>query len=187
MTGFFTTIKKLRPVYDASYKVLMTLCKLLLIGDIAITLWAVAGRYIPFIKDPSWSEEIVLTLMVYLTVLSAALALRKGAHIRMTAFDRSLSPKMLTLTDILSDLLVMELGAVMLATGIKLLDSPLCRLGKYSSLPKLSKFWQYIPVAIAGGSMILFELEQLFQHLEKLLLTDENSTETAPEQRKEEA
>lgn len=187
MTGFFTAIKKLRPVYDISYKVLMILCKLLLTGDIIITLWAVLGRYIPFIKDPSWSEEIVLTLMVYLTVLSAALALRKGAHIRMTAFDRSLSPKMLTLTDILSDILVMALGAVMLAVGIKLLDSPLCRLGKYSSLPKLSKFWQYLPIAIAGGSMIIFELEQFFEHLEKLFSGDEKNAGTAPGQGKEEA
>ena len=168
MNTFFKKIKVLKPVYDLTYNILLNLCKLLLIGDIFVTLWAVAGRYIPFIGAPSWSEEIILTMMVYLAVLSAALAIRKGAHIRMTAFDRSLDPKVLMITDIISDLLVMALGIVMLTSGIQLLDSPLCRLGTYASLPKFSKFWQYLPIAAAGASMVIFELEQFFLHLEKL-------------------
>ena len=62
MPAFFKTLEKIRPVYDWTYKILMFLCKLLLIADIIITAWAVAGRYIPFITDPHWSEEIILTL-----------------------------------------------------------------------------------------------------------------------------
>ena len=51
-----------------------------------IMIFGLAG--ISFIPDPSWSEEVVLTLMSYMAVLSAALAIRRKAHIRMTAFDR---------------------------------------------------------------------------------------------------
>ena len=76
MPAFFRAVEKIRPVYDWTYKILMFICKLLLIGDIVITAWAVAGRYIPFITDPHWSEEIVLTLMAYMAVLSATLAIR---------------------------------------------------------------------------------------------------------------
>ncbi len=47
MPAFFRRMEKLKPVYDVTYKVLLFLCKLLLIGDIVITAWAVAGRYIP--------------------------------------------------------------------------------------------------------------------------------------------
>ena len=64
MPSFFRRMEKLKPLYDATYKVLLFLCKLLLIGDIIITAWAVAGRYLPFISDPYWSEEMVLTMMV---------------------------------------------------------------------------------------------------------------------------
>ncbi len=170
MKVFFQRIKILKPVYDITYTILLNLCKLLLIGDVLITILAVAGRYISFIGSPSWSEEIILTMMVYLAVLSAALAIRKGAHIRMTAFDRFLNPKAIILTDIISDILVMALGIVMISAGIRLLGSPLCRLGKYSSLPQLGKFWQYLPIAAAGVSMVIFELEQFFLHLEKLLV-----------------
>ncbi|MBQ1493130.1 MAG: TRAP transporter small permease [Blautia sp.] len=177
MPAFFKTLEKIRPVYDWTYKVLMFICKLLLIGDIVITSWAVAGRYIPFITDPHWSEEIVLTLMVYMAVLSATLAIRKGAHIRMTAFDSYLPRKVLLVSDILADLAVMALGIVLVVYGIKFCNSPLSLRGKYASLPNLGKIWQYLPVPVAGVGMIIFELEQLFQHIEALFVKNEETEE----------
>ena len=169
MPALFRTLEKIKPVYDWTYKVLMFICKLLLIGDIVITAWAVTGRYIPFISDPHWSEEIVLTLMVYMAVLSATLAIRRGAHIRMTAFDSYLPKKVLLVSDILADIAVLVLGVVLVYYGIKFCNSPLSMRGKYASLP-LSKFWQYLPIPVAGAGMIIFELEQVFQHIEALYL-----------------
>jgi TRAP-type C4-dicarboxylate transport system permease small subunit len=169
LPAFFRTLEKIRPLYDWTYKIIMFICKLLLIGDILITSWAVAGRYIPFITDPHWSEEIVLTFMVYMAVLSATLAIRKGAHIRMTAFDTYLPRKVLMVSDVLADLAVLILGIVLVYYGIKFCNSPLSLRGKYASLP-LSKFWQYLPIPVAGAGMIIFELEQIFQHIEALYL-----------------
>ena len=174
MPAFFRALEKVKPVYDWTYKFLMFICKLLLIADILITAWAVAGRYIPFITDPHWSEEIVLTLMVYMAVLSATLAIRKRAHIRMTAFDTYLPNKVLVLSDIIADLAVLILGIVLVYYGIKFCNSPLSLRGKYASLPGLSKVWQYLPVPIAGVGMIIFELEQVFQHGEALFVMEEN-------------
>ena len=87
MPKIFTTLDKIKPAYDVTYKVVLFICKLLLIADILITTMSVIGRYVPFIPDPAWTEEVVLTCMSYMAVLSAALAIRRGAHIRMTAFD----------------------------------------------------------------------------------------------------
>ena len=172
MPAFFRAVEKIKPVYDWTYKILMFICKLLLIADILITAWAVAGRYIPFITDPHWSEEIVLTLMVYMAVLSATLAIRKGAHIRMTAFDTYLPKKVLMVSDVLADLAVLILGIVLVYYGIKFCNSPLSIRGKYASLP-LSKFWQYLPIPVAGAGMIIFELEQLFLHIEAFFVKEE--------------
>ena len=152
MPAFLQSLKKIKPVYDATYQVILFICKILLIADIIITIWAVAGRYIPFITDPSWSEELVLTFMVYMAVLSAALAIRKRGHIRMTAFDRYLSP-------------------------IKLCASPLSSLGRYISLPNLSKLWQYMSIPIAGAGMIIFELEQVILRIEAFYEKDEERKE----------
>lgn len=173
MPAFFRTLEKIRPLYDWTYKIIMFICKLLLVGDILITSWAVAGRYIPFITDPHWSEEVVLTFMVYMAVLSATLAIRKGAHIRMTAFDTYLPKKVLTVSDILADLAVMILGIILVVYGIRFCNSPLSLRGKYASIPTLSKVWQYLPVPVAGIGMIVFELEQIFLHVEQLFVKED--------------
>ena len=111
MPSIFKKLEKIKPVYDWTYKIMLFICKLLLIGDIIITTWAVLGRYIPFITDPHWSEEIVLTFMAYMAVLSATLAIRRRAHIRMTTFDNKLPRKVIIGLDILADVAVMALGA----------------------------------------------------------------------------
>ncbi len=155
----------------------MFICRILLIGDILITCWSVAGRYIPFITDPHWSEEIILTLMVYMTVLSASLAIRRAAHIRMTAFDKYLPKKVIKVMDLLADIAVLVLGVYLVIYGFRFCNSPLSLRGKYASLPGLSKFWQYLPVPVAGISMIIFELEQIFRHLEAFWLRDPEKKE----------
>ena len=103
MPKIFTTLDKIKPAYDITYKVVLFICKLLLIADIIITTMSVIGRYVPFIPDPAWSEEVVLTCMSYMAVLSAALAIRRGAHIRMTAFDVYLPKMVVKVLDILAD------------------------------------------------------------------------------------
>ena len=100
MPSIFEKIDKIRPLYDAAYKFVLFICKLLLVIDILITCMSVAGRYISFIPDPAWSEEVVLSCMAYMAVLSAALAIRRGAHIRMTALDSYLPKNLVKFLDI---------------------------------------------------------------------------------------
>ena len=166
MPVFLQKMEKLRPFYDMTYKVLLFVCRVLLIADIVITSWSIAGRYLPFLRDPYWSEEIVLTLMVYMAVLSAALAIRRRAHIRMTAFDHYLPKKVLKVSDLLADSAVLVLGMVLLVNGIRLCTSPLAELGRYASIPSLSKFVQYLSIPAAGAGMVIFELEQVFLDIE---------------------
>lgn len=171
MAAFFEKADKLKPVYDWVYKILLCLCKILLVGDVGITSMAVLGRYVSFIPDPSWSEEIVLTLMAYMAVLSAALAIRRGAHIRMTAFDKYFSKKVLRISDLIADTLVFAFGVVMLVVGWKYAMA-IGAKGVYISLPSLSKFWMYFPVPLAGFAMIVFELEAIYNHIKALALKE---------------
>lgn len=176
MNKVFHALDKIKPAYDISYKVIMFICKILLIVDIAITSYSVAGRflhkYIPFIKDPAWSEEIVLTCMSYMAVLSAALAIRKGNHIRMTALDRYLPKTVAVVLDILADVAVMALGVIMLIVGWQYATT-LGGRGFYVSMPWLSRFWMYFPVPLAGIAMIIFEIESLYNHIKTLCLKEE--------------
>jgi len=167
--SFFDKIDKIKPVYDKTYNVILFICKILLIADILITVMAILGRYIPFIPDPSWSEEVVLTLMSYMAVLSAALAIRRGAHIRMTAFDRYLPKGVLKALDIFADVAVLALAVIMLTVGWKYAMT-IGFKGTYVSMPKVSRVWMYLPVPVAGLAMIVFEIESLYTHIKSIVL-----------------
>ena len=174
MPAFFQKLEKIRPVYDWAYKIMLFICKLLLIADIIITSVTVAGRYFPFFTAPHWSEEIILTLMVYMAVLSATLAIRKRSHIRMTAFDKYLPRKVLLVLDLLADIAVLILGVILVVQGAKVVSPTgnIAKFAKYSSIPTLSQTWMYLPVAIAGVGMIIFELEQVFLRIEEFYLPE---------------
>lgn len=167
MPAIFEKLDKIRPFYDAVYKIVLVICKLLLIGDIAVTTYQVMGRYIPFIPDPAWTEEVVLTLMSYMAVLSAALAIRRGAHIRMTALDRYLPNGLLKALDILADFAVLVLAVIMLTQGWTYAIT-IGSKGTYVSMTWLSRFWMYFPVCVAGVAMIVFEIEALYTHVKSI-------------------
>lgn len=172
MPGIFEKLDKLKPAYDIAYKVVLVLCKLLLITDILITSMAVAGRYISFIPDPAWSEEVVLTCMSYMAVLSAALAIRRGAHIRMTAFDVYLPKLLIKILDILADIAIFALAVVMIVVGWKY-AATIGAKGSYISMPSLSKFWMYFPIPLAGVAMVVFEIEAFYNDIKKFFIKEE--------------
>ena len=171
MPKIFDTLDKIRPTYDFIYKVSMVICKILLSTDILITTYAVCGRYIPFIDDPAWSEEVVLTCMSYMAVSSAALAIRRGAHIRMTALDRYIPDKILKILDVIADIAVLALGIIMLVVGWRYATT-LGGRGFYVSMPWLSRFWMYFPIPLAGVAMIVFELEALYNDIKAFFVKE---------------
>lgn len=176
MPKIFTALDKIKPAYDVTYKVVLVICKLLLIADVLITSYAVCGRwlhdYISFFKDPAWSEEVVLTCMSYMAVLSAALAIRRGAHIRMTALERYLPTGVIKALDILADVAVLILGGIMTVVGWQYATT-LGGRGFYVSMPWLSRFWMYFPVPLAGVAMIVFEIEALYNHIKSFFVKEE--------------
>ena len=172
MPDVFIKLRKFEKVYNFVYSVFMLICKLLLVADILITSWIVLARYIKVIPAPNWGEELILTLMSYMAVLSAALAIKRNAHIRMTAFDRYLPEKMIITLDLVADLAVLALAVVMLTTGWSYATG-LGAKGTFISMPWLSKFWQYFPIPLAGLAMIFFEIERIVLDVERYFIREE--------------
>lgn len=173
MPAIFNTLDKIKPAYDVLYKVILFICKILLIADILITSYSVLGRYVSFINDPSWSEEVVLTLMSYMAVLSAALAIRRGAHIHMDVFDQYLPKNVVKFLDLLADVCVLALAIVMLVVGWQY-ASGIGAKGSYVSMPFLSRFWMYAPVPLAGLVMIVFLIEKIYNDIKAFFVKEEN-------------
>ena len=167
MPKFFQTVDKIKPAYDITYKIVLFICKLLLTADLVIT-----SVCVPFVPDPAWSEEVVLTLMSYMAVLSAALAIRRNAHIRMTAFDQYLPKSVIRVLDILADVAVLILGVVMITVGFSYAVQ-IGAKGNYVSMPSVSKFWMYFPIPLAGIAMVVFEIEAVYNHIKGIFVKEE--------------
>ena len=157
MPDVFIKLRKFEKVYNFVYSVFMLICKLLLVA---------------VIPAPNWGEELILTLMSYMAVLSAALAIKRNAHIRMTAFDRYLPEKVIITLDLIADLAVLALAVVMLVTGWSYATG-LGAKGTFISMPWLSKFWQYFPIPLAGLAMIFFEVERIVLDVERYFIREE--------------
>lgn len=185
MPSIFKTLDKIKPIYDVTDKIVMVVCKLLLILDIAIASYTVWGRkctewatqypalgFLGIFKDPAWSEEVILSCMAYMAVLAAALAIRHNSHIRMTALDRYLPPVVVRVLDLVADIGVCVLAVVMLVVGWQY-TTTLGARGTYVSMPWLSRFWMYLPVPLAGLAMIVFEVESMYNHVKAFFEKDE--------------
>lgn len=191
MPKAFDTLDRVKPVYDIAEKVLMIICKLLLVADILIVSYNVLGRYctelandhpdtilryLGIFTDPAWTEEVVLTLMSYMAVLAAALAIRHNAHIRMTALDRYLPKTVVKVLDVVADVAVLALAIIMLVEGWKFATT-LGGRGFYTSMPWLSRFYMYLPVPVAGLFMIIFEIEAIYNHIKAFFISDGKEAE----------
>src|SRR5882672_2761532 len=74
---------------------------LLVLAEIGVLLMGVASRYLlhtPII----WADELASLLFLWLAMLGAAVAFRRGGHMRMTALVDIASPRMRSLLDLVA-------------------------------------------------------------------------------------
>ena len=70
MPKIFTTLDKIKPAYDVTYKVVLFICKILLIVDILITTMSVIGRYVPFIPMTAFDVYLPKIAVKVLDILA---------------------------------------------------------------------------------------------------------------------
>jgi len=178
LPAIFRTLDKALPAYRMVYQFILFLCKLLLIAVICLTVISVvtryAGQHISWVRNPPWSEELTLTGMAYVAVFSAALAISKKTHIRMTAFDAMLPKALLRCLDILADLAILFLAYIMIFWGWRAAIQ-IGASGFYTSLPNLSRFWMYLPIPLAGIAMVVFEIESLYLNIRGFFVKEEDT------------
>ena len=91
----------------------------------------------------------------------------------MTALDRYLPNYLIKVLDLVADVCIMFLAFVMLIVGWQY-ASTIGSKGVYVSLPKLSRFWMYFPIPVAGFAMIIFELEAIYNHIKGFCVKEGN-------------
>ena len=166
MTALYNKIK---PFFDVAYNVVVFICKIMLILEVVFAVIMVGGRFI-FSAQPAWCSEMILTFMVYMSLISAALALRRNAHIRMDVFDRYLPKKLLLVLDLMADVAIFAFSIMMITQGTIYAMSV---KGFYSALAWLSRKALFAAVPDSGVCIFVFEFENVVKHQAQLLEKEE--------------
>jgi tripartite ATP-independent transporter DctM subunit len=136
------------------------LAALLVIAEIAVLFTGVSARYL-FQKPIIWSDELAGILFLWLAMLGAVTAFRRGEHMRMTAFLGMVSPKKRAFFDTLAT-------AAALAFLV-LVMQPACDFASdeaFVSTPALdiSSLWRAAALPVGLGLMLLMAALRLLSH-----------------------
>ena len=136
---------------DILYKYIDNLCKLFMVLQVLIVSRVVFGRFI-LNKTPAWGEELALLCMVWFSLLSASLAVKNNAHIRISVIDSFLSEKALKVMHSMYFIFMLVFSIFMLVEGTKL---SLLTLRSIMPGTGISISWLYLSVPVSGLAMLL--------------------------------
>jgi TRAP-type transport system small permease protein len=122
---------------------------------VAIVAFQVFGRYV-MNDSPTWAENLALVLILYVTLIGAAVGVRDAGHIGMESLLILVPEGPRNKLEMLIHVLVALFGAAMVWNGWVLGAS----VASYK-LPNinLSEAVRYVPLVISGALVILFSIE----------------------------
>jgi TRAP-type C4-dicarboxylate transport system permease small subunit len=141
--------------------ILAKTCMVIAVCGLVAIICAVAiqvfGRYI--LNDtPTWAEALALVLVLYVTMLGAAVGVRDAGHIGMESLLVLVPEKIRLKIEIVIHILVAFFGGTMAwNTGIlalSVMDYKIPTLG-------ISEGLNYVPMVLAGSMIVLFSIEHI--------------------------
>jgi TRAP-type transport system small permease protein len=128
-----------------------------LIGIVGVVAIQVFGRYV--LNDtPVWAESTALVLVLYVTLLGAAVGVRDAGHIGMESLLVLVPERIRNRMELLIHALVATFGAIMSWNGAILAES----VAPYK-IPTLgiSEAFNQAPLVISGALIVLFSIEHI--------------------------
>ena len=128
-----------------------------LIGIVGVVAIQVFGRYV--LNDtPVWAESTALVLVLYVTLLGAAVGVRDAGHIGMESLLVLVPERIRSRMELLIHALVASFGAIMSWNGAILAES----VAPYK-IPTLgiSEAFNQLPLVISGALIVLFSIEHI--------------------------
>ena len=139
----------------------MYACVAGLLAIVAVVAWQVFGRYV-LNSSPTWAENLALVLILYVTLIGAAVGVRDAGHIGMDSLVVLAPAAWRDPIEIAIHAVVAVFGAFMAYNGVVLGLS----VAPYK-LPniELSEGVRYVPLVISGAMVVLFCVEHILARL----------------------
>ena len=128
-----------------------------LVAIVAIVAWQVFGRYV-LNSSPTWTENLALVLILYVTLLGAAVGVRDAGHIGMESILVLVPEGPRRYAEMGIHVLVGAFGAAMAWNGSILGMSVASYKLANIDLPESVR---YVPLVVSGALIVLFSIEHL--------------------------
>ena len=128
-----------------------------LVAIVAIVAWQVFGRYV-LDSSPTWTENLALVLILYVTLLGAAVGVRDAGHIGMESILILVPEGPRRYAEMAIHALVGLFGAAMAWNGWILGASVASYKLANIDLPESVR---YVPLVLSGVLIVLFSVEHL--------------------------
>jgi len=128
-------------------RILEGVIAMLLVAAVGVAFLAVVYRY-ALDSALSWSFEVSLALLTYITFIGGYLALRKGAHLKVDLLVARLPFPMRSAAFLLNQTLIGLIGWIMAWYGARQM---LRFSDQLTNVLEVSSSWYYAAIPIAGG------------------------------------
>ncbi|MCD8350213.1 MAG: TRAP transporter small permease [Planctomycetaceae bacterium] len=141
----------MRRLIEVFFWLIHALCKVLLVVQVLACATVFVGRYIVG-STPAWADPVAMLCMVWLCILSSALAVRDDAHLRITVVDKFLSPRAMKVLNGLAALVVLGMAVFLVHAG-----GLLTQLTTRNKLPGLGipTAWMTVVLPITGVAYLV--------------------------------
>lgn len=129
---------------------------------VAIVFYQVFGRYV-LNSSPTWTENFALVLILYVTLLGAAVGVRDAGHIGMESLLVLVPEKVRNSIELVIHALVIVFGLAMVYNGLLLGQSVLTYKIPNLGLPEAVR---YLPLVISGVLIVSFSLEHILAQIQ---------------------
>jgi len=138
-------------------KLCMVVAVIGLLVIVACVLLQVFGRYV--LNDtPTWAEALALVLVLWVTMLGAAVGVRDAGHIGMESLLVWVSAELRRKLEIVIHVLSGLFGGMMAWQGAILAESV---MGYKIPTLGIPEGLNHVPVALAGALIVLFSIEHI--------------------------
>lgn len=136
---------------------------LLFAALVVVVLWGVISRYWPGIPPSDWTEELGIYLLVWVSLLGAALTYRDRGHLGVDYFVSKFDPVAKRWSAIVVELCVLVFAGFGLCYGGYRLVGDTLAAGQLTPVLQIKVGYFYAAVPLSGVFFVAFAIEHLLE------------------------
>ncbi|MAT70016.1 MAG: hypothetical protein CMJ58_10890 [Planctomycetaceae bacterium] len=133
-------------------------------GLVVVVLWGVASRYVS--QQPSrWTDEAARYLLMWVALLGAAVAYRRGEHLGFDYFASRMDKAAQRILAMAAEVVVIGFAAFAMVYGGWMLVSKTLAAGQTTPALNIPMGYVYLAAPVSGILIVLFAVDRLWSLL----------------------